>query len=103
MLKNNKGVTLVVLVITIIVLTILTGGVIKTIFSVMYNLRAGRIVANMSLVQAKAETIYEEYQFYNDKSCLKGEKIDSILNLSVNPGKEISNIEINEIARESWC
>lgn len=66
MIKNNKGVTLISLVVTILVLGILAGVSLTAGTSVITQVRAGRIVSNMSLVKAKAQTIYEEYQFYNN-------------------------------------
>lgn len=81
MLKNNKGVTILSLVITIIILFILAGVSMNTGFSVMNDVRCGRIISNMALVKAKAEVIYEDYQFYNnDTDYLAGEgayQIDS--------------------------
>lgn len=65
-MKSDKGVTILMLVITIIVLMIIAGISINTSVFFMNNVRVGRIVANMELVQAKVEIIYEEYQFQGE-------------------------------------
>lgn len=67
-MKSDKGVTIVMLVITVIVLIIIAGISINTSVSFMNDVRVGRIVANMELVQAKVEVIYEEYQFQGENS-----------------------------------
>lgn len=71
MLKNNKGVTILVLVITIVVLLVLVGISITTGFTVIDEVRAGRIISEMTLVQSKVETIYEQYQFDGNINNLK--------------------------------
>ena len=63
MLKNNKGITMIALVITIIILLVLTGISVNTGFSTIKEFRAGRVISNLTMVKAKAEVIYEEYQF----------------------------------------
>lgn len=63
MLKNNKGVTLTVLVVTIIVIIILAGVTISSSDSLIKNTKVKNMVTNMYLIQAKAEALYEEYQF----------------------------------------
>lgn len=65
MLKNNKGVTLTVLVVTIIVIIILAGVTISSSDSLIKNTKVKNMVTNMYLIQAKAEALYEEYQFNN--------------------------------------
>ena len=63
MLKNNKGITILALIITILVLLVLTSVSLGTGYSVITDIKLGRTVANMALVKAKAETIYEQSQF----------------------------------------
>ena len=78
-MKNNKGVTLTMLVIIIIVLFIITGISVDTGVEFMNDVRVSRIVANMELVQAKVEIIYEEYQFQGENSeidVLVGQKVN---------------------------
>ena len=82
MQRNDKGITMLVLVITIVILVILTGVSINTGYSVLRDIRVGRIISNMVLVKAKVETIYEEYQFSGDEKDLVGEKNKNIPELS---------------------
>lgn len=82
MQRNDKGITMLVLVITIVILVILTGVSINTGYSVLRDIRVGRIVSNMVLVKAKVETIYEEYQFSGDEKDLVGERNKNIPELS---------------------
>lgn len=68
MLKNQKGVTLTVLVVTIIVLGILASVTISTTTDLMYDSKVKTYITDMSMIKAKAETIYEKYEFENDES-----------------------------------
>ena len=63
MIKNQKGVTLSALVITIIVLVILAGVTIGATTDLMSDSKVKTYITNMLLVQAKAESLYEKYQF----------------------------------------
>ena len=81
MLKSNKGVTIIALVTTIVILIILTGVSLTAGYSSLEKVRVGRIITNMTLVKAKADNLYEEYQFSNDETIL-GEK-SKISNLNV--------------------
>ena len=82
MQRNDKGVTMIILIITIIILVILTGVSLNTGYSVMRDIRVGRVISNMLLVKAKVETIYEEYQFSEDESVLVGNVTETIPNIS---------------------
>lgn len=75
MLKNNKGITILALIITILVLLVLTSVSLGTGYSVITDIKLGRTVANMALVKAKAETIYEQSQFSGNEEDLVGEKV----------------------------
>ena len=63
MIKNQKGVTLSALVITIIVLAILVGVTVGATTNLMSDSKIKTYITNMLLVQAKAESLYEKYQF----------------------------------------
>ena len=63
MLKNEKGITILILVITIVIMIIITGVSVNNGFLVVKEVRLGRIISNMTMVKAKAETIYEQNQF----------------------------------------
>ena len=75
MLKNKKGITITALVITVIILVLLTGVSLSSGYSVVRDIRIGRIISNMALVKAKAETIYEQYQFSGDTTDLIGQEV----------------------------
>lgn len=63
MLKNNKGVTLTMLVITIIIIVILAGTTITASDLLIKQTKSKNVTTNMILVKAKAEALYEEYTF----------------------------------------
>lgn len=66
MIKNNRGVTMSILVVTIIVIMILAGVTITTSNFLIRNTKAKAVISNMYLVKAKAESLYEEYEFSGD-------------------------------------
>lgn len=63
MFKNNKGVTLAILIITIIVVLILASITISSTDTVLTRTRLQNAAANMKLIQAKVESMNEEYEF----------------------------------------
>lgn len=84
MVENNKGVTLIALITTVVVMIILTGVSINTGFTVVKDVRIGRVLSNMKLVEGKMAVLYDDYKFYNnDSNYLEGQgpiKIDSTTN-----------------------
>ncbi len=96
MLKNNKGITIIALMITLSVMITLAGVSVTMGFSTMQDVRRGRLISNMKLVQAKVELIEENYTFYNDDTFLVGEgpyQIDS--------SNQIDEISISEEEMET--
>ena len=65
MLKNNKGITMVALVIVIIVMIIISGIVIYEGSNVINTAKEQSIVTNMLLIQAKARAIQDKHEFEN--------------------------------------
>ncbi len=65
MLKNNRGVTILALVVTIVIILMLAGISLNSGFSVVDDMRVGRVITNMTLVQAKVQIINEKYSFDN--------------------------------------
>lgn len=63
MIKNNRGVTLSALVITIIVILILAGVTITTSDFLIKDTKSKTIISNMYLIKGKVESIYEDYEF----------------------------------------
>lgn len=104
MLKNNSGITLLILVITIVVLMILTSVSVNIGFSVINDVRIGRMISNMTLIKAKVETIYDENQF--NEAQLVGTKIDKLpVTISEKEKKLIENernINFNEMQWYEW-
>lgn len=72
---SNKGITLVSLVITIIVMLILAGVTITVGYSIVEKANLENLKTNMLLIQAKAKTSLEEYHFSKDETNLIGTKI----------------------------
>lgn len=66
MIKNNRGVTLSILVVTIIILIILASVTITTSNLLIRVTESKAVVSNMYLVKGKAESLYEEYEFLGD-------------------------------------
>lgn len=72
-MKNNiKGITLVSLVITIIVILILAGTLFYSGNSIIKSANLQTISTNLLLIQAKAKTLSEKANFENDASQLLG-------------------------------
>lgn len=91
MIKNNKGITIVSLVIVIIVLIIIAGVSIGVGGNVIKSAKLQSINTNMLLIQAKAKVIFEESNFNKDESLLKGQKVSDI----------IGNEQIQELVSQS--
>lgn len=111
MLRNNKGITLFALIMTIVLLTILTGVSLNTGFDVIKDVRVGRIISNMTLIKAKVETIQEEYTFYNNGTdCLVGQgpyKMSAIENVSMSEEEvrliaQQNNVTETEVSNWDW-
>ena len=63
MLKNNKEITLILLIVTVIVILILAAITIESVDTVLTRTRLQNAAANMKLIQAKVESMNEEYEF----------------------------------------
>ena len=72
--KNNNGVTLLILSITIIVIFILSAVSFDTGYTVLRNAVVGRTISNMKLIQIKVEDIAEDAEFTDDAQRLVGLK-----------------------------
>lgn len=77
-MKNEKGISLIVLVLTVIVLAIITSITIEEIGGLMRKVRLENIGTDLLLVQAKAKVIAEKASFNDDESLLKGQQLDEI-------------------------
>lgn len=77
-MKNEKGISLIVLVLTVIVLAIITSITIEEIGGLMRKVRLENIGTDLLLVQAKAKVIAEKASFNDDESLLKGQQLNEI-------------------------
>lgn len=84
MLKNTKGVTLIALAITIVVMLIILGITINTADDLIRESDETKFQTTMYLVKARAETLFDDYLF------------DGTDNL----GESITDIEITDIGWE---
>lgn len=99
MLKNEKGITILVLVITIVIMIIITGVSVNNGFLVIKEVRLGRIISNMTMVKAKVETIYEQNQF--NQTPLVGTPSSIITDLSEKE-KELLEEDEEDINHWTW-
>lgn len=67
-MKNQKGVTMTMLAITIIVLTILAGITISSSTTLIKSSKIRNYITILSLTKVEAEKIYENYEFEHDVS-----------------------------------
>ena len=75
---NQKGITIVSLVITIIVLAILASITVYTGGNILKKTNLQNINTNMMLIQAKTKTIAEQAKFNKDTTSYKGQKISEL-------------------------
>ena len=117
MIKNEKGITLVVLAITIIVMTILATVVTYSALDSLRTAQKNAFISEMEMVQAKVNVIYEKMQnntqdieYYNslgqDVSVLGEETLIKILGDSSRDGfkyfskEDLKNLELEDINQE---
>lgn len=90
--KNQKGITIVSLIITIIILLIISGVTVYVGTSVIKQATLQTVNTNMMLIQAKTKTIAEQAKFNNNKDNYKGtilsevsgnKKIDEMINVGI--------------------
>lgn len=75
--RENRGITLMMLSITIIVLLILSGVTIKVSNSIILKAELQNMYTNMLLIQVKEKTIAEKTNFSEDTT-LKGTKLSTV-------------------------
>ena len=63
MLKNKNGVTLVVLILSVIIMLIIFGVTVTSGTDLLENADKNRLKSNLYLVKARAETLLEDYLF----------------------------------------
>ena len=70
--KNSKGITLVSLVITIIILMLITSVTVYTGTNVIKQVTLQNVNTDMMLIKAKVKTMEEQAKFNKDNSNYKG-------------------------------
>jgi len=78
MRKNERGITMVSLVITMVVLGIITGITIFTGMGIIKQVELQTINTNMMLIQAKVKTIAEQAKFNKDTNNYLGDLVSEI-------------------------
>ena len=86
MLRNNKGITLIILVVTAVVLFILSTVTIQSGLSTTKLSRYYKGVSELKVMQAKVNTLYEEYK--NGDETLKKEMENYGDDISTKSNKE---------------
>lgn len=93
--KNNKGITLVSLVITIIILIIITSVTIYTGNNVIKQVTLQNVNTDMMLIKAKVKTIAEQAKFNKDNSNYKGTPLVQVFD-----NKKIDKLVDEEIVED---
>ena len=94
--KNEGGITMITLVITIILLIILAGVGIGAIGDILDRVNKETICTDMLLIQAKAKVLNEKSNFNKDETMLKGQKLSEVTG-----NTEIEALKTNGIISES--
>lgn len=87
MFKNQNGITMISLVVTIIVMLILAAVVITSTTQLIESSRIRNYIATMSLVNIEVEKIFEDFEFENDVSDLSLGNVDNSKLLSYGASK----------------
>ena len=83
--NKEKGVSIITLIITVILLIIITGLVVYTGMEMIDEVNRAELVVNMSMIQTKVKTINEKYNFEgNDTSVFIGTKMTDVIKLPEN-------------------
>lgn len=85
--RNSRGITLVALVLTIIILMIITSITVYTGTSIIKQVSLQNINTDMMLIQAKTKTIAEQAKFNKDNSNYKGTSL-----IEVHDNKKIDKL-----------
>ena len=72
MKKNQRGITLIALGITLAIMVVLIGIVVSTVVTIIETGKLQELSTNMLLIQAKAKTIAEKYNFDETSVTLVG-------------------------------
>ncbi len=92
---NQKGITLISLIITIIVMAILVGVTVTTM-NLIENAERQKVISEMILIKNEAIKIREKYNFNGDASAFAGLKLSEQANKSEIAGNALTSSELNE-------
>lgn len=93
--KNSKGITLVSLVITIIILMLITSVTVYTGTNVIKQVTLQNVNTDMMLIKAKVKTMEEQAKFNKDNSNYKGTPL-----IDVHDNKKIDKLVDEEIVED---
>lgn len=95
-IKNENGITLIALVITVVVLGILAGVAVQEFGGILDQVNKETVSTDLLLVQAKAKVLNEKSSFDKDESLLKGQKLSEITG-----NAEIDNLKSKGVISET--
>lgn len=95
-LKNDKGITMISLVVTIFLLAIVVGTVVYYSRSIIETAKFENIKSNMILIQAQAKIIYEKHSFDNSIALVGTLQDNGYYELSTN---DLIKLGLDEIAK----
>ncbi len=93
--KNNKGITIVSLVLTIIILMIITSVTVYTGSNIIKQVTLQNVNTDMMLIRAKVKTIAEQAKFNKDTSNYKGTPL-----IDVSGNKKIDELIEKDIVED---
>ena len=95
-IKNENGITLILLVITVVVLAILATVTVQQFGDILDQVNKETVSTNLLLVQAKAKVINEKASFNKDDSLLRGQKLSEVTG-----NTEIDNLKNKGVISET--
>lgn len=102
MIKNNKGITILTLAITVAVLAILAAATVYTGTKVLESAKLQNINTDMLLIQARVKVISEKVVFDGDNTAYRGEKLSDVSYPSVENLKNIGIIDTEDTNYSSY-
>ena len=87
-MKNEEGITMVALTVTILIMAVLAGATFSIGGNIVKQARLQTLNTNMLLLQAKIKSIAEEASFNKNTDNYKGQKVSEVSSDKVNKLKE---------------
>ena len=95
-IKNEKGISMITLVITIVLLIILTAVGVEEVGDILDEVNKETICTDMLLIQAKAKVLNEKANFNKDETILMGQKLSEVTG-----NTEVEALKTNGIISET--